>query len=408
MKIKFQKENFDIWILLSASLLSLIGLLLVYSASRNVTITSGSGLFVKQLIWFSLGLAIGFVFFLIPLKFHELFCGAYYLVGIGLLLLVVFIGEQRSGAVRWFSLGGLVFQPSEFFKLAFVLVLARYLAYSHRSFMSFKWLASVFLLTFIPMILVLKQPDLATSLVFIAISVVMFFWAGVLPLYILFIFSPLISLMAAFHWISWAIFFLLLLLLLYYLKPNFLLGTTMVILNLVFGMATPLIWNRLHDYQKLRILAFLDPTRDPQGAGYQIIQSKVAIGSGGLLGRGFLHGSQTKLAFLPAQHTDFIFSALGEEFGFWGVMILLTLFFVLSLRGITIARKARNSFASFVAMGISSVLAFQVIVNVGMATGVLPVAGLPLPFVSYGGSSMLLAWIFAGILLNINYHWYEY
>lgn len=408
MKIRFQKENLDTWILLSASLLSLIGLLLVYSASRNVTIASGSGLFVKQLIWLSLGMVMGLVFFLIPLKFHELFCGAYYLIGLCLLILVIFMGEQRSGAVRWFSLGGLVFQPSEFFKLAFVLVLARYLAYSRRSFMSLKWLASVFFLTFIPMILVLKQPDLATSLVFIAISAVMFFWAGVIPLYILFIFSPLLSLIAAFHWISWAVFFLLFLLLLYYLKPNFLLSAALVFLNLIFGIVTPLVWSHLHDYQKMRILAFLDPTRDPQGAGYQIIQSKVAIGSGGLLGKGFLHGSQTKLAFLPAQHTDFIFSALGEEFGFWGVIILLILFFVLFLRGITIARKARNSFASFAAMGISSVLAFQVIVNIGMASGVLPVAGLPLPFVSYGGSSMLLAWIFVGILLNINYHWYEY
>jgi rod shape determining protein RodA len=408
MKIKFQRENFDIWLFISALSLSLLGLLLVYSASRNVSLPPESHLFSKQVIWLLLGLILGMVFFVVPLKLHDFFSGFYYLIGIGLLLLLDFVGNQRGGAVRWFDFKGLAFQPSEFFKLAFVFVLARYLAYSRRSFMSFRWLSTVFILTLIPVGLILKQPDLATSLVFIVILVVMFFWAGVLPLYILLLFTPFISLIAAFHLISWAIFFFLVILLLYYLRPNFLLSSSLILFNILFGIANPLVWNRLHDYQKLRIIAFFDPTRDPQGAGYQIIQSKVAIGSGGFLGKGFLHGSQTKLAFLPAQHTDFIFSVLGEEFGFWGVLVLLALFFVLFLKGFTIARKARNSFASFVALGISSVLAFQVIVNIGMATGAMPVAGLPLPFVSYGGSSMLLAWACIGILLNINYHWYEY
>jgi rod shape determining protein RodA len=359
-------------------------------------------------VWLLLGLVCGAIFFFVPLKLHDFFSGFYYLIGIGLLLLVDFVGNEKGGAVRWLSFGGFAFQPSEFVKLALVFILARYLAYSQRSFLNFRWLFTIFAITLVPMALVLKQPDLATSLVFIAVLVVMLFWAGVSPLYILLLLSPFISLVAAFHWITWGVFFFFVLLLLYHLRPNFLLSSSLIFLNLLFGMVTPLIWNRLHDYQKLRILAFLDPTSDPQGSGYQIIQSKVAIGSGGFLGKGFLHGSQTKLAFLPAQHTDFIFSVLGEEFGFWGVLVLLALFFALLLKGFVIARKARNSFASFVALGISSVLGFQVVVNIGMATGIMPVAGLPLPFISYGGSSMLLAWICTGILLNINYHWYEY
>jgi rod shape determining protein RodA len=215
-------------------------------------------------------------------------------------------------------------------------------------------------------------------------------------------------LISAFHWISWALFFLILILLLHRLRLTFVFSVGFLLLNLAFGMITPLVWNKLHDYQKQRIIVFLDPGRDPQGAGYQIIQSKVAIGSGGLGGKGYLEGSQTKLAFLPHQHTDFVFSVLGEEFGLWGSMILLGLFAFLIVKGILIAQKARNTFAGNVAVGLVAVVGFQMLVNIGMTLGVMPVTGLPLPFVSYGGSSMLLNWTALGILLAINSRWYEY
>ena len=182
----------------------------------------------------------------------------------------------------------------------------------------------------------------------------------------------------------------------------------MLVLNLGFGILTPLIWNRLHDYQKLRVLVFLDPNRDPLGAGYQIIQSKVAIGSGGIFGKGFLHGSQTKLAFLPMQHTDFIFSVVGEEFGLIGSLIFLAIFFYLIFRGLSIASKSRNSFNSYVAFGLTSIFAFQGMVNLGMAMGLLPVTGVPFPLTSYGGSSLLISWISISILLAIHYKWTEY
>jgi rod shape determining protein RodA len=220
--------------------------------------------------------------------------------------------------------------------------------------------------------------------------------------------SPLLSLISGFHWFTWAFFFLGFLLLLYYLRPRLIFGAFMILLNLGVGIVTPLIWNRLHDYQKLRILTFLDPGRDPQGAGYQILQSKIAIGSGGIGGKGFLQGSQTKLAFLPMQHTDFIFTVVGEEFGLIGALVILTLFGFLIVRGILIAKKARNTFASFTALGITTIFAFQMLVNIGMVIGIMPVTGLPLPFLSYGGSSMLLSWISIGLLLAICYKWYEY
>jgi rod shape determining protein RodA len=260
----------------------------------------------------------------------------------------------------------------------------------------------------LPALLILRQPDLGTSLVFFAILIFMLFWSGVPILYLFLIVSPFISLICAFHWVAWALFFLLVVFLLYRLRLNFLLSVGFLLCNLTFGMITPLVWNRLHDYQKDRIIIFLDPGRDPQGAGYQIIQSKVAIGSGGILGKGYLQGTQTKLAFLPHQHTDFVFSVLAEEFGLLGALVLLGLFSFLIIKGTIIARKTRNAFSSNVALGITSIFAFQMLVNIGMTVGFLPVTGLTLPFVSYGGSSLLLSWILVGVLLAIHYRWYEY
>jgi rod shape determining protein RodA len=227
-------------------------------------------------------------------------------------------------------------------------------------------------------------------------------------LYLFLIVSPVISLICAFHWISWALFFLLLVFLLHRLRLTFVFSVGFLLLNLAFGMITPLVWNKLHHYQKQRIIIFLDPGRDPQGAGYQIIQSKVAIGSGGIAGKGFLQGSQTKLAFLPHQHTDFVFSVLGEEFGLLGEIVVLGLFALLLVKGILLAQKTRNTFAGNVVIGLVAVIGFQMLVNVGMTLGVMPVTGLPLPFVSYGGSSMLLSWSIVGLLLAINSRWYEY
>ncbi|MFQ6033100.1 MAG: rod shape-determining protein RodA, partial [Candidatus Zixiibacteriota bacterium] len=329
-------------------------------------------------------------------------------IAVGTLLLILMLGSSKMGAVRWFSLGGLNIQPSEFAKIATIFALARYLAYSKCSIYNFRWLAVVLAITLLPALLILRQPDLGTSLVFLAILICMLFWAGVPIFYLFLIVSPFISLLCASHWLAWALFFLLLIFLLYRLRLNFLFSVGFLLCNLAFGMITPLVWNRLHDYQKDRIIVFLDPGKDPQGAGYQIIQSKIAVGSGGLLGKGYLEGTQTKLAFLPHQHTDFVFSVLGEEFGFLGTLVLLGLFGFLIIKGIIIAQRTRNAFASNVALGITSILAFQMLVNIGMTLGFLPVTGLPLPFVSYGGSSMVLSWILVGLLLAIHHRWYEY
>ena len=406
--IKFRSKEFDLTLFLLALIFSLIGILLIYSAKHYSDNPIEGQIYVKQMIWLFLGISACILTFLIPMRFYEVFSYALYFISLATLLLILFIGSSRLGAARWISVAGFNIQPSEFAKIATIFPLARYLTYSKRSIYNFKWLATVTALALGPALIVLKQPDLGTALVFFAILIFMLFWSGVPIFYLFLIVSPILSLICAFHWLSWALFFLIFIILLYRLKPTLIFSVVFLLLNLAFGGITPLVWNHLHDYQKQRIIVFLDPGRDPQGAGYQIIQSKVAIGSGGLLGKGFLQGSQTKLAFLPHQHTDFVFSVLGEEFGLWGGLILIGLFTFLIAKGILIAQKSRNTFASNVAIGLTAILGFQVLINIGMTLGVMPVTGLPLPFVSYGGSSMLLSWMIVGLLLAINARWFDY
>jgi rod shape determining protein RodA len=406
--IKLGSKEFDLTLFVAALMLAAIGILLIYSAKLHSESVAERGIYVKQIVWVLLGFSVCLLAFFVPQRFYEVFSYPIWVFSILTLILILMIGSSKMGAARWISLGGFNIQPSEFAKIATIFPLARYLSYSKRSVYSFRWLVTVVGIALVPALLILRQPDLGTSLVFFAILISMLFWSGVPLFYLFLIVSPFISLVCAFHWIPWALFFFILVLLLYYVRPGVVFSVGFLLLNLAFGMITPLVWNKLHHYQQQRIIVFLDPGRDPQGAGYQIIQSKVAIGSGGLAGKGFLEGSQTKLAFLPHQHTDFVFSVLGEEFGLLGGLVLLGLFGFLIYKGIRIARKTRNTFASNVAIGLTAVIGFQMVVNIGMTLGVMPVTGLPLPFVSYGGSSMLLSWVALGILLAINSRWFEY
>ena len=225
---------------------------------------------------------------------------------------------------------------------------------------------------------------------------------------LLLIISPILSIVTASHWLAWSIYILLILVFLFTFRPGIIFGIITVITNLAAGIITPYLWNRMADYQKLRLLTFLDPGRDPRGAGYQIIQSKIAIGSGGIFGKGFLNGSQTRLDFLPEPHTDFIFSVLGEEFGLIGALIVLLLFIFIFYRAIRIAAHCRSRFASLVVMGAASIIMFQFFVNIGMTLGFMPVTGLPLPFLSYGGTSLVLFWGLIGLIVSAEARWQEY
>ncbi len=396
----------DVPLLLCPIALSLIGIAFIYSATATNPEPAGQGYYLRQIVWFGVGLLAATALFFIPLKVHEAMAYVYYVIAIGALILVLLI--TKEGAARWFTFGGFAVQPVEFAKFTICAVMARFFTYNQLKLNRLTTLAKALIAVLIPTALVIKQPDLGSSLVGLAIFFVMLIWSGMPLLRILLILSPLVSLLAAFHWLAWAILFIMFLILLYIVRPGVFVSIVFFLLFLGFGMATPYLWNKLHDYQRQRILTFLDPGRDPKKAGYQVIQSKIAIGSGGLWGRGYMKGTQTKLDYLPAQHTDFIYSVVSEETGFLGSSLVLLLFSVIIVRGFVIAYKARNPFNSYMAAGLSGALAFQGLVNIGMTLGLLPVTGVPLPFVSYGGSSMLFNWSLIGVIQAVGRDWQEY
>lgn len=397
------------WKLIGAALaLSLIGIMLIMSAQHYAGSAYQQQYYMRQLIWLGIALFVFGVVVHLPLRLFDLMAPLLYAVSAVLLVLVLFVGSAKMGAYRWFSFGPINFAPSDYAKVALIFVLARFFAYTKLSVISKRRLGVSALLTLIPVALILKQPDLGTSLVFFVILFALWFWSGLSPLYMLLIVSPLISLVAASHWLAWSIYIAVLVIFLLLFRPGFVFSFLTVVANLAFGIITPFMWGRLADYQKLRILTFLDPGLDPRGAGYQIIQSKIAIGSGGILGKGFLNGSQTRLDFLPEPHTDFVFSVLGEEFGLLGSTLVLLLFTFLFYRAIRVAARCRSKFASLLVIGAASVFLFQFIVNIGMTLGFMPVTGLPLPFVSYGGTSLVLSWTLVGLIVSADYHWQEY
>lgn len=387
--------------------LSVISIVLIYSATNTAVAGQDSALYIKQMVWVMISLILFFVVLILPLRMHEVLGYVYYALLLLLLVALMFYGRSGGGSQRWFNLGFFHFQPSELGKVVVLFALARYLSYAKPA-QHFKKLFFAGMLVMIPTALVLRQPDLGTSLVYLMVMLVVLFISGLPAVYLLLITAPIFSMLTAFHPISWVVFFVILIAIMVILKPGAAMSSMIVVLNLLFGMITPLLWNRLADYQKSRILIFLDPGHDPLGAGYQIIQSKIAIGSGGLFGKGFMAGTQTNLNYLPVRHTDFVYSVMGEEFGFIGGAIIILLMTIIVIFGLRTALRVRNKFASYVCVGAVTILFFQTVVNIGMTLGMMPVTGLPLHFVSYGGSSMILSWILLGLLVNAELNWQEY
>jgi rod shape determining protein RodA len=317
-----------------------------------------------------------------------------------LLFLEVAGGHVSKGAERWIALGALKLQPSEFAKIGLLLALARCLSAKSVELAKPSSLLAPAALVVLPFALVLKQPDLGTALVMGGMVLPMLLWAG-MPLFeIALLVSPLLSMLLSFHVLPWGIYFLSFCVLLYLARPSLAIASVSVLTNILFAGATAIIWNLLHDYQKSRIVSFLDPARDPFGTGYQIIQSKVAVGSGRFWGKGFLQGTQTKLSFLPEQHTDFIFSVFGEQFGFLGVLILILLFFLLVYRCFSVAKESRNRFINLLSVGIGSILGLHIFTNIAMTVGMMPVTGIPLPLLSYGGSFIFTCMILLGLIIS--------
>jgi rod shape determining protein RodA len=313
-------------------------------------------------------------------------------------------GGTAASTKSWIAIGGhRLGQPSELMKLTVVLMLAKVLASRPESPHSMSDLWKPILTVGIPWIVIMLQPDLGTGIVFIGIFFVMLFWAGTpWPLLVL-LASPVISLVLSFSTTLWGAWFFVLLALVLRYRPYLIEGILLLVINIVVGVFAPVVWERLAPYQRNRLLVFLDPSVDPRNAGYHVIQSKVAIGSGGLLGNGFLMGPQKRLAFLPEQHTDFIFAVVGEELGFIGVTVALALFLMLFLRITNIAERANEPYSSLVAFGLMGCWLVHIVVNVGMTLNLMPITGIPLPFFSYGGSFMLASWLAIGILMRISH-----
>ncbi len=362
-------KNIDYSLVLAAVAIIGLGLLTIASATQATSLSPDTHLdFVwRQLLGIFIGAAA--FFFFLYWRYEDIikYVPLLYWVNLAALFLVLIIGYSAGGAQRWVQIGPFLFQPSEFAKLVVIVGLAAYLIQRQDQLFRLKEILKALAYVGLPALLVLAQPDLGTALVFLAIALGMLFVAGARPLWLGALLFGGLGTVASWIW-----------------------------LHLRFDL-----WMPLQSYQLERLIVFLDPWKDWQGAGYHVIQSQIAIGAGGLFGRGLFNGSQNQLNFLPEQHTDFIFSVFAEELGFVGVAILLGLFFVVIYRGIQIAAQAKDEFGTLLAAGIVSMLAFHVMTNVGMAAGIMPVTGLPLPLFSYGPSSMVITMAALGLLNNV-------
>lgn len=326
-----------------------------------------------------------------------------YGVTIASLLAVKFLGVTALGAQRWITIGGFNVQPSEFAKIGIIITLAALL---HNQSATLPSIGRTLLIAGVPWALVFVQPDLGTSLVFGAVTIGMLYWANTNPGWLLLMISPIISaILFSVLLPGWFVWVALMTIIGWRTLPWARLGAFgALVVNLLSGILGKVLWNILHDYQKDRIILFLDPDKDPLGGGYHLIQSRIAIGAGELWGRGLGHGTQTQLDFIPEQHTDFIFSAIGEELGFVGAVVVLLVFWLICFRLVIIAQNAKDNFGSLLAIGVLSMLVFQVVVNIGMTIGLAPVTGIPLPWLSYGRSAMLKNFIALGIVESVANH----
>ncbi|MCF8111054.1 MAG: rod shape-determining protein RodA [Desulfobacteraceae bacterium] len=355
-------QYFDWWLLGITLVLGFIGILLIYSAVNAGDYNSGSGLYIRQGVWFAAGLGVMTFSFLFSYRRIDRWAPVIYAVCIILLILVMVpgVGMTIGGSTRWLALGPLRLQPSEPMKLAVIVLLARYYARRIKSEgLVLKDLLPPMVIAGIPFLLIALQPDLGTAGIVVIVAASMTFFVKIER-------------------------------------------RTFYALAVLIIIALPLGWYLLEDYQRMRIMMMFFPERDALGAGYHILQSKIAVGSGMLYGKGYMEGTQNILSFLPEQHTDFIFTVVAEEFGFAGSIFLLILYLLLVSFGLNIAYVCRDPFGTITAVGITAIIFWQGIINIGMVMGVMPVVGMPLPFVSYGGSSLVTMFLGVGLLMNIS------
>ncbi|MFO0754612.1 MAG: rod shape-determining protein RodA [Thermodesulfovibrionales bacterium] len=354
-------KNFDWITLVLITSLSCIGILTIYSATRPLGGGEHSDFYLRQILWLHISVVALFAMVFFDYKWLSRLSYPLYALGLFLLVFVLFAGRTSMGAQRWLNLGFFAFQPSEFFRILFILGFSAYLTNGQpiQNGMSAK---AIVLFALLPLALLIKQPDLGTAILLFSLFVALTVVKGI--------------------------------------------SRKIIAIVLVIGLiSVPFVghifWGGLKDYQKNRLIAFMDPEVDPAGIGYHITQSKISIGSGGIAGKGYLKGTQGPLRFLPEKHTDFIFAVFAEEWGFLGCAVLLFIYALLFLRGLDTAYKAKDEFGRLVAVGVTAMFFVYFCVNIGMTLGMMPVVGVPLPFVSYGGTALLSNYLAAGILMNI-------
>lgn len=416
----------------------LIGILMIYSAGFDPIDRTNNGLYKRQIIWFIIGFILMLMMTFVRYKSLGDYCLYIYFFILVLVVITTFFGTPIRNTRAWLNFGYFSIQPSEFMKLAVVIVLAKYLELRERDIRHLRELLVPTAVTAVPVLFIIMQPDFGTAMVFIPVLFAMLFIGGadvshlvaVISIAAIALIFPMVltyrewvadqdaNIIVSFFRDYSLLFtvagFLMMVSITTYILHFFLIKkifrkiyipSIVMSLGLFFSVV---IMRFLKDYQKKRILVFLSPDLDPHGSGYNVIQSKIAIGSGGFFGKGFLNGSQAQLGFLPEKSSDFIFPVIAEEWGFAGAVILLGLLSLIVLRGAQIALEAKDKFGALLAAGISSIFFFHILINVGMVVGIMPVTGLPLCFVSYGGSNLLVGMISVGILINIRMNKFVY
>lgn len=394
------QDKFDLSIFLPFVVLTILGLIAVYSSTVNHPTAGGN--FQKQLYSAIVSLIAFFIVFSLPQQLFKMLAIPSYLISILLLLLVLFAGKTVYGSKSWISFGPIGFQPSEFAKLGTILCLSHWLTYKNRDINNIKDIGAALVIGFLPVILILLEPDTGTAIVFVIITLSLIYWSGISLFGLFVVISPGVVVIASlFGTLTFILSLIMVVIALFLFKRDLFNSITVFVINLGASFFFDYAFRILKPHQQKRIESFLDPSMDPLGSGYNALQAKLAIGSGGFTGKGFLQGNQTQLRFIPQQWTDFIYCVIGEEFGFLGSVLVLALFLIIFIRLINISNLAKDRFSVLIVVGILSLMFSHFAINIGMNIGITPVVGLPLPFLSYGGSSLLINMIMMGIVLNI-------
>ena len=379
--------------------LLLLGLMSLYSISI-LQEENSSNAFTKQILFLGPAIILMFIMTILSKRFIHKYIYLFYCFII-LLVLLPFFGQETAGTYRWINFGfSFGLQPSEIAKWVIVITLAKYLSDNNLQVHKFSSNIIPFFIAIIPTVIVLNQPDLGTAFVMMVPVIPMLYWVGARPYHLFLIIAPLLSIITAFNVIVFTIWSTIVAIIVFRSMDKLWNGVTIFFSNVFLGLMFPILWNFLRPFQKNRILTFFNPEIDPLGAGYHIIQSKTALGSGGLIGKGLGGGTQSQLKFLPVQESDFIVSVIGEELGMISLVIMLLLFALLVVKMINLSYSALDRFSGLIIIGIASIFLSHVFINCSMATGLMPVKGLPLPFISYGGSFLISSFMMVGLVLN--------